>query len=71
MANVRISSDWKHLGTMEWAGAPRLDPKGHLERSATIPEEAYRKIEGGIAEGNMEGDIYLRDQTHVHWFLDR
>jgi hypothetical protein len=71
MATVRIDGNWRVLHKMEWAGAPAIDREGHIERSIDIPEAAYQKIEEAIAEGNIEGTIYLEGNVRFHWFLDR
>jgi hypothetical protein len=56
---------------MEWAGAPAIDAKNRIERSVAIPEEAYERIESGIAAGHIEGEIYLKNGSRFKWFLDR
>jgi hypothetical protein len=71
MPNVRIMSDWGHAGRMEWAGAPLIDARNRIERSVAIPEEAYERIESGIAAGHIEGEIYLKNGSRFKWFLDR
>jgi len=71
MPNVRISTDWQHPGDMQWSGAPLVDADNHVERSLPIPEEAYQRIEAAIAGGHLEGDIFLKDRSRFHWFLDR
>ena len=71
MATVRISGDWRHRGQMEWAGAPAVDPAGHIERLLDIPDVAYELIERGIARGSSEGTVYLPDGTRFDWLLDR
>jgi hypothetical protein len=71
MATVRISGNWRNRGKMEWAGAPAIDPSGHIERSLDIPEKAYELIERGIARGGSEGTVYLQDGTRFDWLLDR
>jgi hypothetical protein len=71
MPTVRITTNWRHPHRMEWAGAPSIDKEGRIERSITIPEEAYEGIESAIAAGHIEGDVYLPDRSRFHWFLDR
>jgi hypothetical protein len=71
MPSVRITTDWHHPERMEWIGAPKIDSNGRIERSLAIPEEAYQRIESAIAEGYLEGDVYLPDRSRFHWFLDR
>ena len=71
MPTVRISGNWRSLHHMEWAGAPAIDRDGHIERSIDIPELAYRKIEQAIAEGHVEGVVYLEGDVRFNWFLDR
>jgi hypothetical protein len=71
MPTVRITTDRGHPDRLEWAGAPPIDTRNHLERSLDIPEEAYGRIESAITEGHIEGDVYLRDGSRIHWFLDR
>jgi hypothetical protein len=57
---------------MEWVGALNLDREGNIERSAKIPEESHQRIEAAIADGHIEGDIYLKDdECRIHYFLDR
>ncbi len=71
MANVRISTNWQHNDRMEWAGAPAIGKDGCIERAIPMPEDVYCSIEAGISSGHMEGDVYLPDRSHFHWFLDR
>jgi hypothetical protein len=71
MPNVRITTNWHHAERMEWAGAPVIDAENHIERSAAIPEEAYKRIESAVIGGHIEGDVYLADKSRFHWFLDR
>lgn len=71
MPTVRITTNWGHPDHMEWAGAPVIDRKNHLERSLDIPEEAYERIESAITAGHIEGDVYLPEGSRFHWFLDR
>jgi hypothetical protein len=56
---------------MEWAGAPAINAEGSIDRSIEVPEEAYQRIEVAIAQGGIEGDIYLEDGSRFRWFLDR
>lgn len=71
MATVRISTNWRHPDRMEWAGVVELDKNGVLARQANIPEEAYARIEAGLAAGNIEGDVIVADDVRVQWLLDR
>ncbi len=71
MSTVRIVSDWGHAGRMAWVGAPDIDTANHIERSVAMPEEAYQTIEAAIGGGHIEGDVYLKDSSRFHWFLDR
>jgi hypothetical protein len=70
MATVRISGNWRNPSKMEWGGALPLDEDGHIERSLALPEGVYEAIEDGIAQGNVEGSIYLPAGTRVQWSLD-
>jgi len=71
MASVRITSNTRSPNKMEWLGAPELDAEGGIERSLAMPEEVYEAIERGLAKGETEGAVYLRDGTHYQWFADR
>jgi len=72
MPTVRISGNWRNPNKKEWAGAPNLQPDGRIERSITIPEEAFQAIEREIARGGGEGLVYLKDGvTRFDWFVDR
>jgi hypothetical protein len=71
MATVRISGNWRNPSKKEWAGAPRINKKGQIERSLDIPEAAYQALERDIAKGNIEGTVYLEDGSRFDWFVDR
>jgi len=71
MASIRITGNTRNPNKMEWLGAPELDETGQIERSLEIPEEVYLAIERGLAKGEVEGMVYLRDGTHYQWFADR
>jgi hypothetical protein len=71
MPTVRIGSDWKHPGKMEWIGAPNINKKGRIKRAMKIPKAAYQGIEAAIAKGHIEGSVYLEDGSRFQWFLDR
>jgi Protein of unknown function (DUF1572) len=70
MAIVRISGQWRTVNQLEWAGTPKIDSQGHIERSIEIPEEAYQAIEARIANGSKEGALYLQDGRRFDYFLD-
>ncbi len=71
MATVRISGNQRRVNETEWLGAPNLDDNGHIDRTLEIPEEAYQKIEEGIAKGFTEGRVVLPAGVRFTWFLDR
>ena len=71
MATVRISTNWQHPDRMEWVGVVERDKTGVLARRVNIPEDAYARIEAGLAAGNIEGDIIVADDVRVRWLLDR
>ncbi len=71
MPTVRITGNNRNVTQEEWLGAPAIDEKGHIERSLKIPEEAYRRIEEGIARGFIEGKVSLAGGVRFSWFLDR
>jgi hypothetical protein len=70
MATVRITGNWKNMHSMDWAGAPQVDPSGHIDRSIPISEEAFQAVERQIATGANEGIIFLPNGTRFDWFLD-
>jgi hypothetical protein len=71
MATVRISGNWRNPNQVEWAGAPAIDRRNHIERSIDIPEAAYQAIEKAIAEGHIEGAVVLDGGVSFQFFLDR
>lgn len=71
MPTVRISGNWRNIHRMDWAGAPNVDKDGHIERSVAIPEEAYQAIEQALTSGAPEGEVFLKNGTKFHWFLDK
>jgi hypothetical protein len=71
MATVRISGNNRRATETEWLGAPALDDHGRIERTLQIPEEAYQRIEEGIAKGFTEGRVLLPAGVRFTWFLDR
>jgi hypothetical protein len=71
MPTVRISGNWRNPSKKEWAGAPNIQPDGSIERSISIPEEAFQAIERDVAKGSVEGIVSLKDGTRFEWFLDR
>jgi hypothetical protein len=54
---------------MEWAGVPHVHSDGHIERSISIPEEAYRAIEGELRKGGVQGVVTLPTGARFDWFL--
>jgi hypothetical protein len=70
MATVRITGNVHGPHKREWAGAPTVDEHGHIERSIKLPEEVYRKIEKGIAEGYREGILFIEGERRFDWLLD-
>jgi hypothetical protein len=68
---VRLSGNVRRVTRSEWLGAPAVDAAGHIERSADLPEEVYRQIERSIAQGSVEGVVFLDGERRVDWFLDR
>jgi hypothetical protein len=71
MPTVRISTNWQHPAEMEWCGAPPIGDDNHIQRTLKIPEQAYQRIEAAIAQGHLEGSVYLPDGSRFQWFLDR
>ena len=71
MPTVRISGNWRNPNKKEWAGAPKLDTEGRIERSIKIPEEAFQAIEKEIAKGSSEGIVFLKDGVRFDYFVDR
>jgi hypothetical protein len=71
MPTVRNTSNHRNVTETEWLGAPAVDSKGHIERALKMPDEAYRRIEEGIAKGFIEGKVALPDGVLFSWFLDR
>lgn len=71
MPSVRISGNWQNVNRMDWAGAPKVDKAGHIERSIDIPEEAFVAIEEALKGGAPEGDVFIKDGSRFHWFLDK
>jgi hypothetical protein len=55
-------------GVLWW---PLLDKENHLKRWLNIPEVTCKRIEAGITQGYIEGDVYLEDGSHFYWFLER
>lgn len=71
MPSVRISGNWQNVNRMDWAGAPNVDKAGHIQRSIDIPEEAFVAIEEALKGGVNEGDVFIKDGSRFHWFLDK
>ncbi|HEY8505792.1 MAG TPA: hypothetical protein VIL46_14500 [Gemmataceae bacterium] len=71
MPSVRLSGNVKFVTKVQGLGAPALDEQGRLERTAEIPEEAYQRIEQAVAQGFIEGRIYLDRDRYIDWLLDR
>jgi hypothetical protein len=71
MASVRISHNLRNTHKMDWAGAPAIDVDGRLERSLDLPDAVYEAIEHALAEGQVEGTLYLDADTRVQWLADR
>lgn len=71
MATVRMNGNVRLVTKSEWLGAPTIDKAGHIERTAEVPEEVYQAIEKDIAQGSIEGMVFLDPQRRVDWFLDR
>ena len=69
MAAVRITGSWRRPHKMRWAGTPRIHADGRIDRSARIPEEAYRAIEHELAKGAVQGVVALPGGARFDWFL--
>jgi hypothetical protein len=70
MAAVRIYSNRRDRGTLEWAGAGTLDLHGQLRPPATIPGSVCAAIEHAIAHGKTEGIVFGAVGLRYKWALD-
>jgi hypothetical protein len=68
---VRLNGNVRLVTRSEWLGAPTVDQDGRIERTVDLPAEVYDSIERSIAEGLIEGIVFLDTQRRVDWFLDR